>query len=245
MRRNDQPELRLCMRLAKPGTTAIDVGASVGNYALAMRKAVTRSGRVIALEPNPIVYAELANSTWASGVETIRAAASNEAGSSTLYVPKGRSGDHLAPLGSMAHPITGHAQFDIQSLRLDDMETGPSVSLIKIDVEGHESRVLDGAAATIKRDLPFLVVEIEQRHLRGESIEHVVSKLLQHGYRCAGIRGTELVPWSEFDTERHQLQYVVSDTQLVPGSEAAYVNNFVFWHPESHLNSVDPRGPLL
>jgi hypothetical protein len=46
--------------------------------------------------------------------------------------------------------------------RLDDIYKGGRVSIIKIDVEGHELQVLEGARDTIKRDLPTILIEIHE-----------------------------------------------------------------------------------
>ena len=54
----------------------------------------------------------------------------------------------------------------VQTARLDDYQL-PPVGFIKIDVEGHEEAVLRGAAQTIARNRPVLMIEIEERHNPG------------------------------------------------------------------------------
>ena len=53
---------------------------------------------------------------------------------------------------------------------------------IKIDVEGHEAAVLPGATATIDRERPRIVIEIEQRHLDCP-ISDIFDQIRVHGYR--------------------------------------------------------------
>lgn len=57
------------------------------------------------------------------------------------------------------------------------------VDLIKIDVEGYESNVIDGAKKTIMKFKPIIVAEIEQRHLKNMKIEVVIKKNHQFGLR--------------------------------------------------------------
>ena len=58
------------------------------------------------------------------------------------------------------------------------------VDLIKIDVEGHELRVLSGAVATLERFRPCILIEVFEETLRaqGASAEAVVNFLEEHGY---------------------------------------------------------------
>ena len=55
------------------------------------------------------------------------------------------------------------------------------VDLIKIDVEGHEEYVIEGARNVIQSNKPILIVEIEQRHLK--QIEEVFQSILKLNYK--------------------------------------------------------------
>jgi hypothetical protein len=125
----------------------------------------------------------------------------------------------------------------IQLGTLDDAlgESRAHVALIKIDVEGHESRLLRGAARTLADAAPLLLVEIEQRY-HAEPIAEVFDALASLGYDGAAITAAGLCPLAEFDVERHQT------SQLAGGaSSAAYVNNFLFARPGTS-GAVRTRG---
>jgi hypothetical protein len=77
----------------------------------------------------------------------------------------------------------------LDHLRLED------VGLIKIDVEGAELGVLEGAGETISRCRPLMMIEIEQRH-HSRPIESVFAEILARGYRAACLRGGRLLPVS-------------------------------------------------
>lgn len=224
-------DLARCMELATLGSVAVDVGASVGNYALAMSKSVGRRGHVIAIEANPAVFKELVRSTWGSRVTPLNLAASSRSGLARMSVPAGRDGAQVEPLGTLEPRCDGGAhQFKIPCARLDDIiDDRRPVSLIKIDVEGHESDVLLGTTGTIERHRPVFVVEIEQRHLRGRSVADTVEWIMDRGYECHGIKGSELIPWAAYDIERDQLQWLSRD-DLSPRDigNIGYVNNFLF-----------------
>jgi FkbM family methyltransferase len=219
-------------RLAKPGTLAVDVGAYVGTFAIGLSKAVGRAGLVLALEPQPAVYRELVKATWGARVVALNVAASDRAGWAQLAVPFDAWNNRARQRGSLG-PLTEHVadSMRVRLARLDDL-IGPSlpVSLLKIDVEGHESEALAGATETIAEHHPALVIEVEQRHLGpGKSVAEVIKPLLEAGYNCQFIgRGDRLLPWSEFDVEADQLRWLTEEGDLRPEHVNGYGNNFLF-----------------
>lgn len=222
-------DLRACLQYATRGSVAIDVGASVGNYAAAISRRVGPTGQVLALEPNPDVYAELVRSTWGTNVVALNLAASVEAGVATLAVPT--SGvDHHAPLGTL-QPLTGEAAtYAVRCVPLDHLvEQHRPVSLIKIDVEGHERAVVAGARETIERHAPALVVEIEARHTSPEMVVRTAEELIDLGYTCTPLSGFGTMRWEDFDVDANQSSHLSTDgATILEGHEQRYVNNFLF-----------------
>ena len=54
--------------------------------------------------------------------------------------------------------------YKVNSKKLDDITFDNEISFMKIDVEGHETEVIQGSENTIKRFKPTLLVEIEEKH---------------------------------------------------------------------------------
>ena len=100
---------------------------------------------------------------------------------------------------------------------------------IKIDVEGHESKVIDGAAATLASSRPALLIEIEQRHLR-RPIGEVFQQVQQHGYRGFYLEDGRLRAVAGFELDHHQ------DLASFAHAGGIYINNFLFLH-ETRLQS--------
>lgn len=154
-----EPELRYVGRLAAGGGCAIDVGANVGWYTYAM----TRFFDVVhSFEPNPAVTEALL--AWRNPrVHVHHVALSNTRGTAPLRIPvmNGVSLAGWASLGEGRLP-SGHEfrLLDVPIIRLDDLAL-QDVRLMKIDVERHETAVLEGARQTVARSRPVIILELD------------------------------------------------------------------------------------
>lgn len=222
-------DLRECIRLSAPNSTAVDVGASVGNYALAMARAVGDAGRVLAIEANPTVFKELQHSTsGAKNVTALNVAASSHSGTADLFIPLDEHGHRQEPIATLERRthLRGNT-VSVNAVTLDELLVdADAVSIVKIDVEGHEGEVLAGAVETIRRHRPAFVMEIETQHLVDRTVGDVVGVLTGQGYSCFGLHGDERIPWEQFDVDRWQADWLCAD----PAARQAvdYVNNFLF-----------------
>lgn len=117
-------------------------------------------GHVHAFEANPRLVGELRAGAPVN-VQVHGVALSSQAGEAVLTVPVS-AGVTLEGWGSMEAPLV--AQFEqrkeikVETRTLDSFVL-ENVDLLKIDVEGHEMSVLAGAANTIRRCLPWLIIE--------------------------------------------------------------------------------------
>jgi FkbM family methyltransferase len=157
-----EPEYQHLHSLIAPGDWVIDVGANVGHYTKRFSELVGPVGRVIAFEPVPETFALLSSNVQLfqfMNVTLINMALSDIHVVIFMNIPHFESGlksftrAHLTPVDS------GLANLRVLTTRLDSLELPCKVTLVKIDVEGHELAVIRGMEELLVRDQPTLIVE--------------------------------------------------------------------------------------
>lgn len=164
------------------GALVIDVGANVGFFTERFARWAGPKGRVVAIEPEAANFAELTRRLVRRGlaerVALHRAVADAKTGTAQLVVNADHPGDHrLGDGADIGVPVAAVA--------LDDaVPRDRRVTLIKIDVQGAEQRVLAGAGAILARDRPALFVEIEPTGLArfGTGVDGLLAHLERAGY---------------------------------------------------------------
>ncbi|MFT7473532.1 MAG: FkbM family methyltransferase [Verrucomicrobiales bacterium] len=208
------PEIRLTKLLSDPERMSIDVGANIGQFTWWMRR---YAKGVVAFEPNAALASRL-NRAFPGGDVVVKAAAASDAvGQAELAIPIGPDGERAAA-ASLSNNFDNQRTVLVDLERIDDLDVGP-IGYIKIDVEGHELDVLRGARATLERDRPALLVEIELRHHDGE-IDGKIREICDIGYSAYFMLDGRLHPLSEFRSEMQDPSKLTSP--------AKYVNNFIF-----------------
>jgi FkbM family methyltransferase len=217
-------------RLVGSGAVTVDVGASWGLFSYHLARRVGRTGAVFSYEPHPANRVVLEKLARARPYVRFRpAAVSEEAGRAEMRVPV-FGGRHVTAQSSIAHGFDGQhgvrvEQVSVPTVRLDDEFADTPIDFIKIDVEGHETAVLRGAAKVLRRYLPPMLIEIEQRHL-DHPIADVFAEIEEIGYSLYFIDGRALRPIAEFDLARHQLSSVVPNEFTPFSMPHGYVINF-------------------
>jgi FkbM family methyltransferase len=206
-----EPEVKLLSSLIDKKRDAIDAGANKGTYTYFMAKAARH---VYAFEPNPKMFAIL-QKTVGRNVSIFPIALSNSSGTGSLRVPYGRKGPSNQGSSLSTTKVTGNfIPVTVETRRIDDLGLS-NVGFIKIDVEGFEEAVLAGAAQTIMRDRPNLLIEIEERHT-GIPIKRSLDSVCSLGYDAFVLSGGGLQPVNRLEPAADQL------------SQRGYVFNYIF-----------------
>ena len=231
---HDESEIELLPFLVDPERQAIDVGANIGRYTLPLSR---RAAHVHAFEPHPRLAAVL-RATFPSRATIYEAAASDRNGMTQLHAPlvDGREDQGIASVETGAFDDTFEGSFgslDVRALTLDSL-SDCNIGFIKIDVEGHELSVLQGAEKLLARWRPTVLVEVEERHSPG-ALGRVTAFFDALNYRGFFLFDSALRPLSEFLPDmQNPLLLRVLDAGA-PRKAIPYVNNFIFILDETSL----------
>ena len=215
--------MKILGEIVRRNDHVIDVGGNRGIYTYLFWRL---GARVEVFEPNPTCSRIL--NAWAVGksmVHIYSVALSNCAGNASLHIPIDKSGIEHDASASIENTGFLLARDQLVALQTLDSFQFENVSLIKIDVEGHEYSVIEGAELTIASSRPVLLVEIEQRHIVSP-INEVFEKVLALGYQGFFMLGGKLISLENFDVATHQ------PMEKFGGPKLGYINNFLFFHRE-------------
>ena len=236
-------EIELCMvkHLCRPDQDSIDVGANVGTYLHAMTR---HSERVYAFEPVPWL-AQLLPKKFGRKIVVENVALSHETSTALLHIPV-IDGTPVTGLSTLSDDLAAKTalcrDIAVETRPLDEVYSG-NVGFIKIDVEGHEHSVLQGARRTIERCRPRVLIEAEERHAPG-SVRRIQAFFRRFGYRGYFVFHHQLAPIECFDPARMQRSEDIADYTLgVPRARfQRYINNFLFLpreEPSTTLAQLD------
>jgi FkbM family methyltransferase len=177
------------------GTTIIDAGANFGFHTLEFAELVGDEGKVVSFEPQRLVYYQLCGNILLNGHDNVYA--HNVALSDKENILKMENLQYHS-----TEPINiGNAHLDactdlgynlVRVATLDSFELN-NVSVLKIDVQGYEPRVLDGAKETILKNKPTIFIEVEAPHLNiyGWNENDIFSRLEALGYTYKKVLDAE------------------------------------------------------
>ncbi len=159
----------------------VEIGANIGAHTVPLARALSeRGGRLIAFEPQPVVFQMLCANLALNGLANVLAwpfACGAEPGVVAFAPPDYAAVGNFGAV-EMTAGIGAGAQ-TVPRVRLDDWAGEGRIALIKIDVEGQELAALAGATATLARHRPLLYVEND----RFEQSQALITWLDAAGYR--------------------------------------------------------------
>ncbi|MCO5065042.1 MAG: FkbM family methyltransferase [Rhizobiaceae bacterium] len=182
-----QSEITLLEQLIRPGATALDVGANVGYHTLALSKAVGPTGRVVSFEPQPGIFQLLSANVainQLSNVTALNVALGEKRGFVDIppYTYENPGNFGALRLQKMLREENAEIVYTpISVQRLDDIALAQNASVIKMDVEGMELSILQGAPKLLSKNRPAMLLENNDR---GESSEKLLNFLMSMEYEC-------------------------------------------------------------
>ena len=201
VKNNYEPEIKLIKEFVVSGTDGLDIGVYQGIYSYEISK---YAKTVHAFEFNPIIFSFLNRNIYKiiKNIKLYNFGLSNKEEKTTLRIPirnklaKEENYEEFFEMGRATihdkNEFNEFKTFSVNVKKLDNFQFENPISFIKIDVEGHEVEVIEGAIATINRNKPILLVEIEERYSKKKVIDTIkfVNAL---GYKSYYFNEKELI----------------------------------------------------
>ena len=238
------------LRLLSLGDQVLDIGANIGYYPLLASKAVGERGRVLGFEPAPSVYAVLRRNIERSGrtnIEVYPWAVGNKSETTKFYESA------VANWGSLVRSdqLLQKEGVPVQVRRLDDIakdfpDFHPKV--LRMDIEGGEMMVLEGAQSVLEQYRPSLFIEFHPFAIRWEAVHSTFDRLRQLGYSSGTlIQRTWDQPWmNKWMRERRcwsgSLDALIRRIEAPKDGLRHSVFSFILKRPQVDLHSLGNDG---
>ena len=195
-----EKELTLIKKFTDKSKEAIDIGVYRGVYSYELAKYFKF---VHAFEPNPLIFPYLSKNLTKviKNLKLYDIALSDKSGEVNLRIPNRtkslfkKNVEELYKLGCATihneNVFNKYHQFNVKKNKLDNLIKNKNIGFIKIDVEGHELEVINGARKLIKENKPILLIEIETKHTK-KNINETINTINQYGYKSYFYENNEL-----------------------------------------------------
>ena len=197
----EQTQTELFCGLLRPGGLVIDAGANFGHYSLTAAGHVGAAGQVIAFEPHAETFAMLQANCGLLPQDNVLAVQAGLGASDDmmdLHTDSENPGGHSYFAWNLRGTAGESHSVPVRSLDsyLQEMGIQDPVSVMKIDVQGYEAQVLEGATAMIERDRPAVFCEVTPEALQraGSSVDEVLGFFETRGYSAKVIIDGESAP---------------------------------------------------
>jgi len=158
---NEPRTLELVQRFVGKGDI-VSGGAFVGDFLPVMSRALAKGAQVHSFEPNPVGFAATSMTIALNGLENVKlspVAVGHEAAILQLQVAS-TSGSVMGGTSRIVAEAVEGQTIDVQVVRIDDLvPASRRVTVLQLDIEGHEWPALEGAAQTIATSHPLIVLE--------------------------------------------------------------------------------------
>jgi FkbM family methyltransferase len=220
-------ELSALQSALSPSDVAVDIGTHKGRYLWSLSRAVP-NGRAVAFEPQPFLADYLLRACCSAGLTNVviePSAVSSRTGKLTLAIIDHGTHSHGASFEAALADQHDCRHLEVPIVSLDEYFSSEKAKIgaIKIDVEGHELSVLEGATGLIDAHRPTIVCEAEERHKHAGHVAALLDFICARNYSGYFLAGSRWRPVAEFDPRLHQRSEGERFWQAPD-----YYNNFLF-----------------
>ncbi|MEM9046473.1 MAG: FkbM family methyltransferase [Pseudomonadota bacterium] len=220
-------ELEFLLNLVAPEATVVEAGANIGSHTIPLAGKIGPGGRIIAFEPQPLLFQILNDNLElndVSNVETRASAVGAVQSKGFIDLP-----DYSVP-GNFGGVEVSSQGVTVPIVSIDDELGETPVHLIKLDIEGMEGAALAGASRVISRYKPLLYLENNHRDLSANLIRQVFDL----GYCAFWHLPLMFNPDNYFNEERDFFPGIISTNMLCVPNHWKIDRSGSIQDPEDH-----------
>ena len=189
---HQKPTDELLKKLIRSGDLIFDIGANIGYLSLLFNSLLKNTGTVVAIEPSTRCFHQLQrNTAFAEKIQTLNVAISNRTEKLRFAETKYLERSSLETVNTYAKTI------DVEAIQLDDLCLKYGMpDFIKIDVEGHEFAVFQGAEKMLSSKLrPLIYFEALNSTALKKCIQ-IIETLSENSFKIyRSSQQAKLLPW--------------------------------------------------
>jgi FkbM family methyltransferase len=209
---HQKPTDELLKKLIRRGDLIFDIGANIGYLSLLFNSLLRNSGTIVAIEPSTRCFYQLQrNTAFAEKIQTLNVAISNKTEKLRFAETKCLERSSLETVNTYAKTI------DVEAIQLDDLclEYGMP-DFVKIDVEGHEFAVFQGAKKMLSSKLrPLIYFEALNSTALKKCIQ-IIETLSENSFKIyRSSKQVKLLPWqhpsglNDYLAEPNEISYQI------------------------------------
>lgn len=191
----EKRETILFKDIIKDSQVFVDIGANIGYYSMIAGRLMSQTGMIYAYEPEPYTYSILCKNVQMNGyrnINTFNLAISDKKGYATLW-----TNNRDIALASMSKNNVSlilntrkvNQEIRVRTFRLDDLFKDKKIDIIKIDTQGAEGLILEGAKEIMKSDVKILTeFWIEGLREMGTDPLELLRKVQGYGFKVYLIK---------------------------------------------------------
>jgi len=221
----EKSEQEFTSLVLKKGDYFVDIGANIGLFSLIAANIVGDTGKVFSFEPTPLIFNRLKKNVNLNRLYNIQCkniGLSNDSGLLKLNISN--NGYDAWNSFALLESEKLQSQIDVLVSTLDKELDGVDLSkvkLVKIDAEGWEKFIIQGAVNLFTNYSPIVIVEFTETNTfaAGYMVQEIYDQMISFGFRWFSFESNKLVPASK------KLHYVYENLIAIKDSNVLWTNN--------------------
>ncbi len=211
----ERAELSIINKIIKEDSVIFDIGANIGTHSVPMALKA-KYGKIFSFEPAKQTYQFLLkNISKIKNIYPVLLAISDRSGTATFHNASDNAYSGINITGKK--PIVDTE--NVITISIDDfidLQKISKLDFVKIDVEGHEQQVINGATKTLQKLRPVILIEICEDLKNGVNPQKLIKQIIDFKYKAYTISGWNIVSYTNTNSKDYNYLFIPSELNFDP-----------------------------